>query len=103
MDFVPIVRKGRFLIECKVFSVLVSTKRLARSVREAVRQLDKHAAILETRGSKLRGSVCVVNLTDRGLANLRRDGFSFGIPESRVIGYDRFTEWLRHEVGRLDT
>lgn len=100
MDFVPVVRKGRFLIECKVFSVLVSAKRLARSVREAVRQLDKHAAILETQGSKLRGSICVVNLTDRGLAKLRRDGFSFGIPENRVISYDRFTEWLRHEVTR---
>jgi len=95
MDFIPIVQNGQLLIECKILSVLVPVKQLVRNVREAVKQLDEHAALLEKEGWKLRGSVCVVNLTDQNLASLRRDGSPIGIAKNRLVSYERFSEWLR--------
>jgi hypothetical protein len=57
----------------KLLIVSVAAKQLLRNLREAVKQLDEHAALMEKQGRKLRGSVCVVNLTDQTLASLRRD------------------------------
>lgn len=103
MDFIPVVRDGHLLIECKILSVSVPARQLARNVREAVKQLDEHAALLEKEGWKLHGSVCVVNLTDQDLTCLQRDGFPIGNAENRLISYERFSEWLRakakHRVG----
>jgi hypothetical protein len=95
MDFIPIVRNGRLLIECKILSVSVPAKQLVRNVREAVKQLDEHATLLEKQGWKLRGSVCVVNLTDQSLASLWRDQSPMGFGENRLISYERFSDWLR--------
>jgi hypothetical protein len=95
MDFIPIVQNDRLLIECKILSVSVPAKQLLRNVREAVKQLDEHAALLERQGSKLRGSVCVVNLTDQTLTSLRRDESLMGVRENRLISYERFSDWLR--------
>ena len=95
MDFIPVVRDGHLLIECKILSVSVPARQLARNVREAVKQLDEHAALLEKEGWILHGAVCVVNLTYQDLASLRRDGFPTGNAENRLISYERFSEWLR--------
>lgn len=95
MDFIPVVRGGHLLIECKILSVSVPARQLARNVREAVKQLDEHAALLEKEGWLLHGSVCVVNLTEHDLASLRRDGFPTGKAENRLISYERFSEWVR--------
>jgi hypothetical protein len=95
LDFIPIVQKGRLLVECKILSVLVPAKQLLRNVREAIKQLDEHAALLQGQGWKLRGSVCVVNLTDQNLAFLRRDESPIGIGENRLVSYERFSEWLQ--------
>jgi hypothetical protein len=98
MDFVPIIDDGHLLIECKLLSVMVPAKQLLRNVREAVKQLDRHTALLEKQGKKLRGSVCVLNLTHRNLASLWRDGPPVGIPEKRVVSYERFSDWLRRKT-----
>jgi len=100
MDFIPIVQNGRLLIECKLLSVSVPAKQLLRNLREAVKQLDEHAALLEKQGRNLRGSVCVVNLTDQTLASLRRDESLREIAENRLISYERFSDWLRVKVTR---
>jgi hypothetical protein len=75
MDFIVILGGGHVLIECKILSVSGPMKQRARNVREAIRQLDEHAALLQTEGWKLRGSACVVNLTEQDLASLQRGGF----------------------------
>jgi hypothetical protein len=98
MDFIPIVQNGQLLIECKLLSVSVPAKQLLRNLREAVKQLDEHAALLEKQRRKLRGSVCVVNLTDQTLASLRRDESLMGIAENRLISYERFSDWLRVKI-----
>jgi len=95
MDFIPVLRDSHLLIECKIRSVALSAKQLARNVREAVKQLDEHADLLKKAGWILRGSVCVVNLSDRDLTSLRRDGFPIGNAENGMIRYERFSEWLR--------
>jgi hypothetical protein len=98
MDFIPIVQNGRLLVECKVLIVSVPAKQLLRNLREAVKQLDEHAALLEKQGRKLHGSVCVVNLTHETLASLRRDEHLIGIAENRLISYERFSDWLRVKI-----
>jgi hypothetical protein len=98
MDFIAILQNGSLLIECKILSVLVPTKQLVRNVREGVNQLNEHAAMLENQGWKLRGSVCVVNLTDQHLASLRRDGSTIGIAENCLVSYERFKEWLQTKI-----
>ncbi|MGC2331551.1 MAG: hypothetical protein WA581_08860, partial [Candidatus Acidiferrales bacterium] len=102
MDFIGVAPEGQLLIECKMLSVLVPAKQLARNVREAVKQLDGHAALLEKQGWKLRGSVCVVNLTDENLAHLGRAGFSIGAARNRLVSYERFPAWLRAAIGAHD-
>jgi hypothetical protein len=94
LDFLLKVGDGRLLIECKVLSVLVPAKQLARSVRKGVKQLERHAALVESRGTNLLDSVCVLNLTDRRLSSL----MSAGLWKDRVISYERFPEWLRGRV-----
>jgi hypothetical protein len=98
MDFIAIVQKGQLLIECKILSVSVPAKQLVRNLREAVKQLDEHAGLLEKQGRKLRGSVCVVNLTDHTLASLRRDEPLTGIAENHLVSYERFSDWLRVKI-----
>jgi len=100
MDFIAILRTGRLLIECKVLSVALPVKQLLRNVREAAKQLDEHASLLERRGGRLRASVCVVNLTEQNISSLSRDGCPMGIAENRVVSYERFSDWLRESVAR---
>jgi hypothetical protein len=100
MDFIVILGGGHVLIECKILSVSGPMKQRARNVREAIRQLDEHAALLQTEGWKLRGSACVVNLTEQDLASLQRGGFLASAAESRLVSYQRFRDWLRTESKR---
>ena len=92
LDFLLALRQGHLLIECKMLSTLVSAKQLTRNIRDAVRQLDRHAALFESRGSELLSSICVLNVTDRKLSSLN------GIPKERVISYERYPEWFRTRV-----
>jgi hypothetical protein len=94
LDFLLEVGDLRLLIECKVLNVLVPAKQLARNVRKGVKQLERHAALMESRGTNLLDSVCVVNLTDRGLSSL----MSIGLWKESVISYERFPEWLRAKI-----
>jgi hypothetical protein len=98
MDFIAIVGNCRVLIECKVFSISVPAKQGARNVRDAVKQLDEHAALLERQGWNLHNPACVVNLTDQNLASLRREGVLTGIAENRLVSYERFSDWLRARI-----
>jgi hypothetical protein len=98
IDFIPTIPGGQLLVECKTISVLVPPKQMLRNLREAVGQLDEHRALLERRGWKLRSSVCVVNLTHQDLTFLQRDRSSPGIPENRLVSYERFPAWLRATV-----
>lgn len=95
IDFIPIVGKEHLLIECKILSVSVPAKQLARTIRDCLKQLDQHVALLEREGWKLRASACVVNLTEAVLASLRRSGFPIGGDVSRLVSYERFSKWLR--------
>jgi len=95
MDFVPIVQNGRLLIECKVLGVLLPPKQLARNVRKAIKQLDRHAALLRTQTGDLHDSICVVNLTNQNLASLMRNHGGSGIARTRLISYEDFPHWLR--------
>jgi hypothetical protein len=54
MDFIPVLRDSHLLIECKIRSVALSAKQLARNVREAVKQLDEHADLLKKAGCAAR-------------------------------------------------
>jgi hypothetical protein len=98
LDFIPTVNNGQLLIECKILSVLVPAKQLLRNVREAIKQLDQHTALLQRKGWTLRGSACVVNLTEHNLASLRRRGFPMGTGEKRLVSYQRFSKWLQAEI-----
>jgi hypothetical protein len=98
MDFVPILHNGRLLIECKILSVLLPPKQLRRNLREAIKQLDHHTALLEAQTAELRDSVCVVNLTNRNLASLMTDHSSSEIARSRLISYEEFPHWLRTRI-----
>jgi hypothetical protein len=100
MDFIAILSDGHLLIECKMFGVAMPMKQLARNVRDALEQLDDHAGILQAEGWKIRGSACVVNLTDRDLTSLRRGGFLASTSTERLISYERFRGWLRTESKR---
>jgi hypothetical protein len=95
MDFIPIVGKEHLLVECKILSVSVSEKQLARTIRDCLKQLDEHAALLESEGWNLRASACVVNLTEAALTSLRRSRFPIGGDENRLVSYEGFSKWLR--------
>jgi len=94
MDFIPILGKEHLLIECKALSVSVSAKQLARTIRDCLKQLDEHLRLLEQQGWKMRGSACVVNLTEAELEFLRRSGFPIGASGNRLVSYERFSKWL---------
>jgi hypothetical protein len=49
-DFIPIVPNGQLLIECKILSVSVPAKQLMRTLRDAVKQLTTHHALLAKAG-----------------------------------------------------
>lgn len=98
MDFIAQTQSGLALIECKVLSVSTSPKQLARNVRESVKQLGEHAALLTREGWELRGVICVVNLTNADLASLRRSGFPIGSTANRLLSYEDFRTWLRKEI-----
>jgi hypothetical protein len=55
-------------------------------------------ALLQRKGWTLRGSACVVNLTEHNLASLRRRGFPMGTGEKRLVSYQRFSKWLQAEI-----
>ena len=94
MDFIPIVGKDHLLIECKVLSVSVSAKQLARTIRDCLNQLDDHLTLLEQQGWRMRGSACVVNLTEADIESLQRSGFPIGATGDRLVSYERFSKWL---------
>jgi hypothetical protein len=71
---------------------------LRRNLREAIKQLDHHTALLESQTAELRDSVCVVNLTNRNLASLMTDHSSSEIARSRLISYEEFPHWLRTRI-----
>ncbi len=98
IDFIAQARNGQLLIECKILSIL-NAKQLARNIRESLKQLDDHAALLQNEGWELQGSICVVNLTDSDLTFLRRSGFPIGGSPNRVVSYEQFPRWL-HEQGK---
>jgi hypothetical protein len=101
MDFVPVLNNGRILIECKVLSVLLPPKQLARNVRKAIKQLAQHAALLQAQTGELRDSVCVVNLTNQNLASLIKNECASGIARSCLISYEDFSRWLqKRTIGR---
>lgn len=95
MDFIPIMHNGRLLIECKVLGVLSPPKQLARNIRKAIKQLDRHATLLQEQTGELRDSICVVNLTKQNLTALMRSHRASGIARSRLISYEDFPNWLR--------
>lgn len=97
MDFVVQLQTSAGLVECKALSISVPTKQLLRNLREALKQLNKHESLLQKEGVKLRAAVCVVNLTNQHLTSLRQHS-SMHLPDSRLISYERFSEWLSANV-----
>jgi hypothetical protein len=100
MDFIAIVPDGHLLIECKMLSVSTGIKQLARTLRDAIKQLDEHAALLHMEGWKIRHSACVVNLIERDLVLLRRKGFLANSAAERLVSYEEFRNWLRSATKR---
>ena len=94
MDFIPIVGGEHLLIECKVLSVSVSAKQLARTIRACLKQLDEHLTLLEQQGWRMRGSASVVNLTEADIESLQRSGFPSSASGNRLVSYERFSKWL---------
>ena len=98
IDFVAEIGNGYLLIECKMFSIAATAKRLARTVRDSLKQLDAHSTLLQGEGWNLRGSMCVVNLTEADLHALRGSGFPISTDVNRLVSYERFSKRLRAHV-----
>jgi hypothetical protein len=78
-----------------MLSVTVADKQLRRNLREAADQLDSHIALLEQANSKLRESVCVVNLTEQHLNLLRTSNRQSSAALDELISYEQFPAWFR--------
>jgi hypothetical protein len=99
-DFIAILPDGHLLIECKMLGLSTGAKQLARTLREAAKQLHDHAAVLQAEGWNIRSSACVVNLTDRNVSSLRGNGFLPAAAAEHLISYEEFRNWLRNETIR---
>jgi len=99
MDFVTEMPQGKVLIECKMLSVSLPPKQLARNIRQSLKQLSAHATLLENESSKVYQAICLVNLTQDHLNSLRRSAFPLGPDLQNLMSYERFPRWLLVQTG----
>lgn len=86
---------GEVLIECKMLQVSGPPKQLARNLRDSLKQLADHRALLEAEGRPVKQAICVLNLTKNNLLTVRRSGFPLGPDGDRLVSYEEFPKWLR--------